>query len=493
MRMGTTPGAGRPEATGAVACERAPAARRVRRWLLARYAWACRRPGWALACLFLAALAVRLPLLPTVGSRYDTGLYRQWTVTIHHHGLDEAFSHGFVDYTGYLYVLAVIGFLYGLVNPGFGVHDRTLHMLIKLPGVLGDLLAAGLLFWLTRRVVEDVLRRREADPGSPAARLGPDGAGLLGAAIYLFHPASVRLSAHWGQTDSLITAAMVGMVLAAWRGRPLLAWLVLGVGFLVKPHPVVLSPLLGLMSLRRGVGTVAAGVLAAAATVAGGLAYFVLTGNLPWLVKIYKYLFNPTQHISNNAWNVWWPAERWLHAKPQDTLATVAGVEVAYRDVATLLVLAALGVLALAFRGHDAVTVLLCASYLIFIFYMLPAGTLSRYLFPFFALMIPVILVQPRWLAFYIPLSITFFLNISSEVPPDWIGMRLKWNNWISFPLAAVNLGLFLTFSAVLLLRNRDVVAAAPLRRFLESWRAGRRDLGLTSSARRGGVSGSDG
>ncbi|HEY8490864.1 MAG TPA: glycosyltransferase 87 family protein [Dehalococcoidia bacterium] len=451
------------------------------------------RPRLALACLLLVALAVRLPLLPSTGSRYDTGLYRQWTVTIHQHGLAEAFSHGFVDYTGYLYVLGLIGFLYGLVNPGFGVHDRTLHMLIKVPGVLGDLLVAGLLFWLTRRVVEDVLARQEAGPRSPAARLGPDGAALVAAGVYLFHPASVRLSAHWGQTDSLITAAMVAMAFAAWRGRTALAWFVLGLGFLVKPHPVVLAPLLGLVSVRQGLRSLVTGGLVAAGTVAAGLAYFVLTDNLRWLVKIYTYLFNPTQHISNNAWNVWWPAERLLHAKPQDTLLTLGGLEVAYREVASLLVLAALGVLVLAFRDRRPVTVLLCAAYLVFTFYMLPAGTLSRYLFPFFALMLPVVLLEPRWLAFYVPLSVTFFLNISSEVPPDWIGMRLRWNNWISFPLMAANVVLFLSFSAALLMRGRGAVAAAPVERVLDLLRAGKEEPGIPSSARRGGVSGNDG
>jgi hypothetical protein len=114
---------------------------------------------------------------------------------------------------------------------------------------------------------------------------------------------------------------------------------------------------------------------------------------------------------------------------------------------------------------------LIAAAYLAFAFYIVPVPTHDRYLYPFFALMLPVVMADRKWVPLYAVLSVTFFLNLIVVAPPiDSLSGR-----WVESPLslvaAAVNVAGFawMTFDLLAV-----VVRDAPrLVRELRSWRAG--------------------
>jgi hypothetical protein len=93
---------------------------------------------------------------------------------------------------------------------------------------------------------------------------------------------------------------------------------------------------------------------------------------------------------------------------------------------------------------------LVAAAYQAFAFWALPVGTHDRYLYPFIALLLPVAVIDRRWLWFYVPLSATLFANLIVVAPPvhSWMG------RWVSSPftvyVAAFNMAMFIAFTAVL-------------------------------------------
>jgi hypothetical protein len=76
-------------------------------------------------------------------------------------------------------------------------------------------------------------------------------------------------------------------------------------------------------------------------------------------------------------------------------------------------------------------------------FYMLPAESHERYLFPAFALLVPLLPGRRPYQLIYILFTITFFLNliwVDSAVPLPAFNQNLT----LAVPLAALNLALLL-------------------------------------------------
>jgi hypothetical protein len=120
----------------------------------------------------------------------------------------------------------------------------------KLPAILGDMLAALLLWRLSAR--------------SERPWLWP--------AVYLLNPVTVMLSAYHGNVDPLMAAAMLWALALRWNGRPITSGFALGLSILMKPTALLALPPLALPLSWRGVRFVAAALL----TVAAICAPFVL-------------------------------------------------------------------------------------------------------------------------------------------------------------------------------------------------------------------------
>lgn len=396
----------------------------MRRSLPRPFPW---RAPLALASLLALALAVRLPLLPTTahlpGAYSDMNVWKDWTQKIAQHGLTNIFNVSDINYIGYDYALWVIAAIYQRISPSFDIESMRLNLLVKGPPVLFDLALVALTFAVSRAL----LRQRPEVVAAAARRLRLDrlalapatALALLPAALVAFHPAVVYDSAAWGQTDGIITFFMLAAV-AALAGRAvMLAFFLWAVGFVVKPQPIVILPALVAftwwMAGWRGLARAGVGIAAGAALTMG---FWVVQGETRSLIHVYHMLFTPEPSLSMQAWNGWWFSTLRSHPVPDNTAVTVFGAGLTYQR-ASLLLFGAAVLLSLAYlrRHRDLVGLLEASAFAVFAFYMLPVSIHERYLYPLFGLLAPVLLLRPRWLLLYAPLSVTFFLNLFFVAP----------------------------------------------------------------------------
>ena len=409
------------------------------------------------------ALVIRLPFLAVPGFSWDISLFSQWANTAVEHGLANAMLRPDMDYVGYNYVLLVLGTLYVeathvtdlAASWGFG-------QALKVVPLIGDLGVAALLYLAGQRWGEVVTEPRWLPriPGLSSLTSG-ERLGVAAAALFALNPATLYDSAYWGQVDSVITLAMLGAVLLMVARRPGWAGVVLAAGFLVKPQPVLLVPLMawGVLSLSEISGAVR-GALGALVMLAAGLAYFWFAGIGDHIVDIYRHLFQTGDQVSVSAWNMWWIAYRNRgNVAPWDVVFELGSMGVTIGQLSQLLLAGAVG-LSLASVGPKPTMhrVLLSAAFLTFAFFMLTMKMHERYLFPALALLAPVAILDRRWAVLYVALSVTFLLNLYSiyPVPPPVVVGNI---HYIAAPadiwLSALNCGLFLAFAMAL-------VAAVP-------------------------------
>lgn len=261
----------------------------------------------ALVALLLAALVVRLLFISSDGFTNDVSTFEAWAITLRDHSLAQFYgSTSFADYPpGYFYVLWVIGHLYGLVgnDPGFAV----LKVLVKAPAIIMDSVDGLLIFALVRRFRSYAWA-------------------LAAAAIYLFNPASIFVSAYWGQVDSVSSGLVLAAIYCVFTSRDkpgragvlylAAAWLALAYSILIKPPAAVLVPLFLLYPFTAGDaaerakrirGTLAGG--AAALLLAYVLSAVMHPGNplavFAWLYERYAFGRGVYPYNSVNAFNLY--------------------------------------------------------------------------------------------------------------------------------------------------------------------------------------------
>ncbi|MGC1381763.1 MAG: phospholipid carrier-dependent glycosyltransferase [Candidatus Baltobacteraceae bacterium] len=266
--------------------------------------------AWALPVLLLLGLIVRLIFLDSQGFKTDIATYVAWALALSQHGFASFYTTiGFADYPpGYFYILALVGHLW---RAFFAPHDpgyAVLRLMVKLPAVLADL-GVGWLIYATAR------------------RFAPRNVSLGVAALYLLNPATVYISALWGQVDSISGgfALLAIYFLLRSDGEPrtsgarldwwiVFAWLSFAYSLLIKPQAAVLLPLIVAFSFadpsRRRARIVAGAVGAVAALLlALTLAAPFHPGNpiatAGWLLERYAYGSNVYPYNSVNAFNLW--------------------------------------------------------------------------------------------------------------------------------------------------------------------------------------------
>jgi len=383
-------------------------------------AWAKFYP---LLALLAVTLAVRLPLLPLTahlsGDYSDLLIFKQWAGLIHERGLANIYQAPDVNYIGYNYFLWAAGLVYGWLSPQFDTSSFRLDLLVKAPPVLFDLLLVWATFAVSSRLLErhpeavdgallrlPMLRRLPMPPGVALA--------LLPATAVAFTPALVYDSTVWAQTDGITTFFILAAVLALAAGRPVPAFFLWAVGFAIKPQPLFVLPLLIAFAWWhwrwKGLGRAIIGAVAGLGLIYG---YWLMNGKAAELLHVYEMLFTPQPTLSMQAWNLWWLPAIHTHPLPDDTLLSVAGASLSYKN-ASILAFGAAALLALAYlrRHRDLPGLLEASAFMAFAFYMLPVSVHERYLYPFFVLIAPVLMLRPRWLLLYAPLSVTFFLNV---------------------------------------------------------------------------------
>jgi Gpi18-like mannosyltransferase len=395
------------------------------------------RSHLALVVLLVVAFAVRIPLLHVWAYQTkdftDEGFWKNWMVAIHRHGLLNIFRTTDTDYVGYHYVLWLLVHINGILHGTWDYHDMQLRVLVKTPPVLFDLGLIVAVYVVSRSLFEELRLRR-----SQALALGA-------AAVIAFQPAVLYDSAVWSQTDSAVTLAMLLSLFFVVRGRTMLGFGTWAAGFLIKPHPIIILPLLLYLAWRQGRTALSQGLLTVVAVWLVGLGPWLLHGDALNILRVYRSLFEANyDKLSASAWNLWWFEDVALHPKPDQSILPF----ITYRTVGLVLTIAA-GFLAL-FYLHARPNLrgaLVAAAYLSFAFYLLPISTHERYLYPFLAFMLPVAVAEARWRPLYATVSVAFFFNLAVVAPPiqDFAG------RWVGSPftvaVAALNCALFALFT----------------------------------------------
>ncbi len=189
---------------------------------------------WPLVGLLAAGFVVRLIFINDQGFNVDVQTFSAWTISLVDHGLPNFYGKtSFVDYPpGYFYILAIIGHIW---EP-FRASDTSytlIRALVKLPAILADLGIGVLLYAIAKRFAGN------------AVALGT-------AALYVLNPASIFISAKWGQVDAVagIFALLAAYFLLKSDDAPdegfswyvPLAWITLAYSLLIKPQAAILIP-----------------------------------------------------------------------------------------------------------------------------------------------------------------------------------------------------------------------------------------------------------
>jgi C-terminal four TMM region of protein-O-mannosyltransferase/Dolichyl-phosphate-mannose-protein mannosyltransferase len=399
--------------------------------------------------VILAGIALRVliagVLLPLSGYRTDVVDFTAWAGRLASVGPGEFYAPGyFSDYPpGYLYVLWLLGTVGKALQPAFLGVDVT-RGLVKIPGILADGAVAWLLFDYSRRFLD----RRFG--GWPGERIG-----LIAAVIYLFNPGTVFDSAVWGQVDSVGTLAVLGSLWFLARGWTELSAVGAVVALLIKFQFAFLVPVVAVVGLKRhlfgrsadpehdgrpdalrvltsfaaGLGTTVALTWPFGLTVwAPGDPDHSLIGRLTQAADTYKGLSINALNLWNNPWSQV-DFQRWGCDVPNTDFCTgsdgvafqLGSFSVTWQLVgATLFGIAAILAIWQVARRDDPAGILRGTLLLAMAFFALPTRVHERYLFPALALAAPLVLRSWRWVALYLALSVSFFLNIYWVYTGDW-------------------------------------------------------------------------
>ena len=424
-----------------------------------------RLPGVWLTVILAAALALRLALAPAYArlpdGYLDEWFWTSWMFAIHDHGVLNVFRTTEANYVGYQWVLWLLSLVYEAIGGAYRAGDVRLHLLVKAPSIAADLALIVVAYHATCALAAG----EAGDRPSPEAHPGitrPQQLGLLAAAIVAVQPAIVYDSAVWAQTDAAIGVAMLCSLLLLARGHTTAAWVVWALGMSVKPQAVVLLPVLGLATLQvHGIRPLLRGGGAAFATFGLILTPWMLHGDTLRLTAAYGALFGSDYgRLSVSAWNSWWFVDQIATLRPNDAVAVAPFAT--YRLLG-LALSAFAGVLAAGYASahRDLRGLLIAGAYLAFAFYMLPMSIHERYLFPVLALLLPVALVDRRWMWVYAPVSLTLFTNMFVIAPPveAWSG------RWVDAPIiplvAGANVAMFAAFTAMVARGAADSLPAA--------------------------------
>ncbi|MGZ8501979.1 MAG: hypothetical protein ACXWW6_03905, partial [Candidatus Limnocylindrales bacterium] len=240
-----------------------------------------------LAVGVVAAIVVRLVLLPAVGLRSDLDIFTTWV----HWIVTEPFGQAYRIDLAFPPVMVYLFWLVGIAEPAFrtatDAADPWIRIALKIPALLADVgLAAGVAYLL-----------RDRPRWGIAAAVG-----------ILLSPVLVYTGAWWGQFESVyILAGLIATILFI-GGRPYLGAVALGVALMAKPQAVAFIPPLAAWTVARlgwrrasAVGAVFAGTV-----VVLWLPFVADGGPAAYLRTLNRHQTEIFGILSLRAWNPWW-------------------------------------------------------------------------------------------------------------------------------------------------------------------------------------------
>jgi Gpi18-like mannosyltransferase len=240
-----------------------------------------------LALTVLAAIAIRVALLPTSGLTGDMAEFARWIHGIVQDGLPRAYDQDLTFPPVMAYVWALIGAAHPSFATSASFDDASVRAVMKVPASLADLgLAAAMVWWFRDR------------PGTA----------LIAVAGTLLLPVTWYTSAWWGQYESIYVLWAVLALCAARADRPHVAAALLALSVLSKPQALpFLVPFAAWVFARGGVRLVATTVLTGAlVAVVLWLPFLAAAGPANYLASIGAHQNDTFNVLSLRAWNPWW-------------------------------------------------------------------------------------------------------------------------------------------------------------------------------------------
>ena len=235
----------------------------------------------------VAAIAIRLPLLPRPGLAGDIDEFASWVHAIVVEGFVHAYDRDITFPPVMVYVWAVIGAIEPAFRTVSSAADAGIRVLLKAPPSLADLgLAFGVAYALRTR---------------PAVAV----AAALGIAL---HPAVIDVSALFGQYESIYVLLGLGAFLLAINGHPRFAALALGLALMTKPQALpFVAPFAAWALATLGWRETARLVLIGLGVVAVVWLPFVpFGGPAGYLRSLEAHQNDIFAVLSLRAWNPWW-------------------------------------------------------------------------------------------------------------------------------------------------------------------------------------------
>ena len=247
-----------------------------------------RRERIALAVGLLAAVILRMALLPAVGLRADTDQFVGWVHALATGlPLGEAYRLDLSFPPVMVYVFWALAHLVPAFGTAADAGDLAARVAIKIPAAAADLgLALGVAYLLRER---------------------PRWA--LGAALAVaFVPLTWYVSAWWGQFESIYVLLGLLAAILVLADRPVLAAAVLGLAIMTKPQALpFLVPFAAYALGRYGWRRAAVlGAVTGAVAAATWISFLADGGPSRYLDNLGHYQDQVFGVLSLRAWNAWW-------------------------------------------------------------------------------------------------------------------------------------------------------------------------------------------
>jgi predicted membrane-bound dolichyl-phosphate-mannose-protein mannosyltransferase/Gpi18-like mannosyltransferase len=342
-----------------------------------------RRAQLVVAAAIALGVVIRLLAVRAQGFPTDVGTFQAWAERLAQIGPGRFYEPGyFSDYPpAFLYVLWLLGGLFD------GEVLRLAVKAISIPADIGIAVLAARVLWRTA--------------GRTAA--------IAAAAIWSLQPGAIFAGPYWGQVDAVGTLPLFGSIVAAGSRRWWLAGALGALAALVKPQfgigLLVIVAAAAFEFVRearwRPLGATVVGAIATGYVISvpfWGLDPTRIAAELVQLVRSASETYPYTSLYAFNAWSVFF--DFW---KPDTGLVFWGGVLLVIGLVASAVPL---------WWRRDTATLLACAVFAGLAFYFLPTRAHERYLFPVFALALPLAAARGRVLVPYVVLALTFALSL---------------------------------------------------------------------------------
>jgi Gpi18-like mannosyltransferase/predicted membrane-bound dolichyl-phosphate-mannose-protein mannosyltransferase len=342
-----------------------------------------RRAQLVVAGAIAVGVVIRLLAVRAQGFPTDVGTFQAWAERLAQIGPGRFYDPGyFSDYPpAFLYVLWLLGALFD------GELLRLAVKAISIPADIGIAILAARVLWRT------------------AGRT----AGIAAAAIWSLQPGVIFAGPYWGQVDAVGTLPLLGSVIAAGSRRWWLAGALGALAALVKPQfgigLLVIVAAAAFEFVREGRWRPLGTTLGAAAATAYVLSVPFwgpdptrIATELVQLVRSASETYPYTSLYAFNAWSIFF--DFW---KSDTGLVLWGGVLLVVGLVASAVPL---------WWRRDTAMLLACAVLAGLAFYFLPTRAHERYLFPVFALALPLAAARRRVLPPYVVLALAFALSL---------------------------------------------------------------------------------